>query len=227
VIHPYGALVVAGATIGGAITVGRAPRFRVARFDALACALLAFGFGLVSAAALYLAVRGEVGGLVWYGGFAGGLAAVAVYARAYGLSLAALADCAAPGVAFGHALGRVGCFFGGCCGPTQLHEAACLVLLGLLSLRGRSFARYLGGYALVRLALEPLRTDVVERGTLLGLPPSIPLACVALVAAAVYRGVWTKEYRRASASRSSSATSPSRWSSPTRASAPRSGTTSS
>src|SRR5205823_3585227 len=75
VIHPYGALLVLGVAVGTAVTVGRATKSL--RFDALAAALLAFGFGLVGAAALYRVVSGEVGGLVWYGGFLGGLGAVA------------------------------------------------------------------------------------------------------------------------------------------------------
>lgn len=55
------------------------------------------------------------GGLVWYGAFGGGLAAMAWRCRARGLSLARVADVIAPGGALGHALGRMGCFLAGCC----------------------------------------------------------------------------------------------------------------
>ena len=55
------------------------------------------------------------GGLVWYGAFAGGLLAAALFCRARGVSLARVADLATPGGALGHALGRVGCFLAGCC----------------------------------------------------------------------------------------------------------------
>jgi phosphatidylglycerol:prolipoprotein diacylglycerol transferase len=55
------------------------------------------------------------GGLVWYGGFAGGLLATWWYARRHRLPLLPLADLYAPALALGHAIGRVGCFLNGCC----------------------------------------------------------------------------------------------------------------
>jgi phosphatidylglycerol:prolipoprotein diacylglycerol transferase len=55
------------------------------------------------------------GGLVFYGGAAGaGLVAVA-FARRERWSFWTLGDVFAPGIALGHALGRVGCFAAGCC----------------------------------------------------------------------------------------------------------------
>lgn len=61
------------------------------------------------------------GGLVFYGGFIGAIAAVIVCARKYKMDLWAFADAAAPGVALGHALGRIGCFFAGCCYGKETH----------------------------------------------------------------------------------------------------------
>ncbi len=55
------------------------------------------------------------GGLVFYGGFLGALATIAVYFRRHRMPLWRTLDILAPGVAVGHALGRVGCFFAGCC----------------------------------------------------------------------------------------------------------------
>ncbi len=62
------------------------------------------------------------GGLVFYGGLIGGSAAFIITARIKGLDLWRFADNAAPGLAFGHGIGRLGCFFaGGCYGkPTDL-----------------------------------------------------------------------------------------------------------
>jgi phosphatidylglycerol:prolipoprotein diacylglycerol transferase len=54
-------------------------------------------------------------GFVFYGGFIGGFAATAIFARKKSLNLWQLADILAPGLAIGHAFGRVGCFFNGCC----------------------------------------------------------------------------------------------------------------
>ncbi|MDH5639521.1 MAG: prolipoprotein diacylglyceryl transferase [Nitrospinota bacterium] len=55
------------------------------------------------------------GGLVFYGGLIGALAAGLVFTRIKGLSFWKLADITAPGAALGHAIGRLGCFFAGCC----------------------------------------------------------------------------------------------------------------
>ena len=97
------------------------------------------------------------GGLVFYGGLIGGALAFIITTRMRKLELWQLADTVAPGVALGHALGRMGCFFAGSCygrptdlpwavtytdpsslardilgvpvHPTQLYSAAFLVLL--------------------------------------------------------------------------------------------------
>lgn len=60
-------------------------------------------------------------GFVFYGGFIGACLATIVFARCRQVDLWKLADAFAPAVAFGHALGRLGCFFNGCCYgmPTQ------------------------------------------------------------------------------------------------------------
>ena len=97
------------------------------------------------------------GGLVFYGGLIGGALAFVLTTRLRRLPLWEMADILAPGVALGHALGRLGCFFAGSCygrptnlpwavtytnpnslagdildvpvHPTQLYSAAFLVLL--------------------------------------------------------------------------------------------------
>lgn len=54
-------------------------------------------------------------GFVFYGGFVGATAATMVFVRHRRMELWPLADAFAPAVALGHALGRLGCFFNGCC----------------------------------------------------------------------------------------------------------------
>jgi phosphatidylglycerol:prolipoprotein diacylglycerol transferase len=58
----------------------------------------------------------------FHGGLAGGLLAGAIYLRKHRLPVLAIADAAAPGLALGYAIGRVGCLLNGCCygGPTTL-----------------------------------------------------------------------------------------------------------
>lgn len=53
------------------------------------------------------------GGLVWYGGFLGGLSAVVWQIRRSGLDLPQQADMIAPGLALAYSVGRVGCFLVG------------------------------------------------------------------------------------------------------------------
>jgi phosphatidylglycerol:prolipoprotein diacylglycerol transferase len=62
------------------------------------------------------------GGLVFYGGLIGGALAFVLTTRLRRLPLWEMADILAPGVALGHALGRLGCFFAGSCygRPTNL-----------------------------------------------------------------------------------------------------------
>lgn len=61
-------------------------------------------------------------GGVWYGGLLLALAASAWYIRRNHLPVLKVCDAFAPGVALGHAIGRIGCFAAGCCygKPTTL-----------------------------------------------------------------------------------------------------------
>ncbi len=54
-------------------------------------------------------------GFVFYGGFIGAALAGWFYTRTNKLPFLKLADIFAPSVALGHAFGRLGCFFNGCC----------------------------------------------------------------------------------------------------------------
>lgn len=82
--------------------------------------VLAAGIGGILGAKLYYAALYrdwtlifERFGLVWYGGFALGALAVVWVARRRRLPPWAVADAAAPGLALGYGLGRIGCFLVG------------------------------------------------------------------------------------------------------------------
>lgn len=211
-MHTYGLLIVSGAAAGTWLAVRRAPQYGVEKFDELAVALLGFGGGVVGATLLYVLIHLprfvadpsllRQPGHVFYGGFAAGALAAWLYCRGYRLSLARIGDAGAPGLALGHAIGRIGCLVAGCCygkeidgfrHPVQAYESAglaflCISLVALSSrLRARPgalFAVYVGGYALYRLAMEPLRGDDLERGGLWGLSTSQICAALALGGAA-------------------------------------------
>ena len=55
------------------------------------------------------------GGLVFYGGFVVALITSIIYLKQKEIALFKTADIMAPALALGHAIGRIGCFFAGCC----------------------------------------------------------------------------------------------------------------
>jgi phosphatidylglycerol---prolipoprotein diacylglyceryl transferase len=144
-------------------------------------------------------------GFVFAGGLAGATLAAAAFAWTYRLDFARGADYFAVAVPLGHAIGRVGCFFAGCCHgrdghPVQLYEAAGLLLIAWLARRtlsavergarptGTAFGLYLLCYGTLRLLLDPFRGDGrPER--LLGLSHQQGLA-LALIAIALAWRPW-------------------------------------
>src|SRR5258708_1877694 len=125
-VNSYGTLLVLGVAVGIGYGCLRARRHGVERFDVFALGMMCLAGGLFGAWLLYLVINfGDflsqplayfrAPGMVWYGGFLGGVGAGLVYVRGYRLPLGALGDVAAPALPLGHALGRVGCFCGGCC----------------------------------------------------------------------------------------------------------------
>ena len=131
------------------------------------------------------------GGLVFYGGLLGGIFGALIGAKIAKCPLQKLDYCIVPLIPFGHAVGRIGCHFAGCCYgcaydglfsvsyvhvdhpcfPIQLLESLANVLLGAFLLRLSKKSQrsnwllqyYLISYAILRFLLEFLRGDA-ERG---------------------------------------------------------------
>ena len=163
-LYSYGLAVAAGFLLAAFLAARRARAVGINPALIQRIALLGLLAGLLGARAAYVFLHWEIyradpmeilrldhGGLVFYGGLAGGLLAGAAAASAAKLPLLATLDLFMPPLVLAHAIGRVGCFLNGCCygaptalpwgvvfppeliyrHPTQLYEAAALVLIFL------------------------------------------------------------------------------------------------
>jgi phosphatidylglycerol:prolipoprotein diacylglycerol transferase len=124
-IGSYGVLLclaIAAAALGTLRTAARA------RLDVGACIAalgIAVAAGFAGAALLHAVVQcvrlGSLAPLLWppglsfFGAALGGASALALAGPALGVPVLALADRAVPALCLGHAIGRIGCFLGGCC----------------------------------------------------------------------------------------------------------------
>lgn len=169
----YGLFVAAGFWLGAWTSARRAPRAGVSADTVWDLLWVLIVGGIVGARLLYVLTYWERdfqnqpwseifmvhhGGLVFHGGFLVATAAGFVWCAWKKAPGWTLADILAPGLALGHALGRIGCLLNGCCfgrrcempwawrypsahethgmpvHPTQLYEAAlCLALAGGLA----------------------------------------------------------------------------------------------
>ena len=73
--------------------------------------------------------NGQIGiaGLVLLGGVIAAFATVYIYSRRKGFAFFAVTDLFIPATALGIAVGRLGCFFNGCCFGMPAHEPWCVV----------------------------------------------------------------------------------------------------
>jgi phosphatidylglycerol:prolipoprotein diacylglycerol transferase len=127
-IHAFGLFLALGFLIAG-IVVMRRGRARGMSDDAMTGWITWVLVASLAGARIYYALAhpdrfagrwGDIfaiwqGGLVLHGGILAAVAASAIYVRKAGWSFADLVDVVAPGLAFGVASGRLGCFFNGCC----------------------------------------------------------------------------------------------------------------
>ncbi|MCB9598603.1 MAG: prolipoprotein diacylglyceryl transferase [Sandaracinaceae bacterium] len=124
-IGSYGVCVGLGILVAGALAARAAHRARADVGLTIATIALVIGFGFAGAwltfAAVELVRTGTLdalwrgGGLVAFGAAPGAAVALWIARRALRLDVVRGLELALPGVAAGHALGRIGCFLGGCC----------------------------------------------------------------------------------------------------------------
>jgi phosphatidylglycerol:prolipoprotein diacylglycerol transferase len=128
------------------------------------------------------------GGLVFYGGFLFAFPTCYFYLKKHGLPFLKTCDILAPGLALGESLGRIGCFFAGCCygrptelpwgvtfthpnslaqlgvslHPTQLYSSAAAVLMFIILVSFRRFKRADGQVVFLYVLLYALGRLVIE-----------------------------------------------------------------
>lgn len=199
-VHTYGVLLAVAVWLAIARAARQAPRLGVAPGRLTDFCLWVVVGGLVGARLVYIAqhwpvyrdapweiLRIDHGGLVFYGGLLGGVVTGAALKHRWRLPGWATADLLVPYLALAQALGRIGCFFNGCCygrpttgvwgvlfpghalacHPTQLYEAAFLFLFSAWLIRrgrrptapGTQVGWYAVGYGAWRFAVEFLRGD--------------------------------------------------------------------
>ena len=201
-IYSYGLFVALGFLAATLVSVHRAKKAKLPSEKIMDLNIYSFLSAVLGARILYILTEIKYytqypdhiwkiweGGLVFYGGLIGGLIFYFWYTHRNKLDPLKTADILIPGVALGQALGRLGCFFRGCCYgiksehcgmvfpeigdnsphvPTQLIEsAAALGIFVFLMLKkpkykGELFIIYLGLYASARFFIEFLRAD--DRG---------------------------------------------------------------
>jgi phosphatidylglycerol---prolipoprotein diacylglyceryl transferase len=126
----YGFLVSLGVLIGLWVSVRNSEKLGIDADNAWNLGILVVLCGIVGAKVLYIindwssyaAHPGDIftlstlqAGGVFSGGLIGGFAAAAWYVRKHHMPPLRTCDAFAPGLALGHAFGRVGCFAAGCC----------------------------------------------------------------------------------------------------------------
>lgn len=129
----YGFLVSLGVLIGLWISVRNSERLGIDGDKAWNLGILVVLCGIVGAKVLYVINEGmslrdifsistlQAGG-VFSGGLLAALVAAAWYVRRHHMPALGTCDAFAPGLALGHAIGRLGCFAAGCCFGKETHH---------------------------------------------------------------------------------------------------------
>jgi len=198
-VYSYGLMLALAVIIASSLTAREAQQRGIPRDVVYDLAFWVVLWGILGARVFYVFLNADYffefpveilmlhkGGLAWQGSLAAGALAGVFFMRRKKLPLFVLLDIAAPFIALGHAIGRIGCFLNGCCYgkasawglyfpvwhetllPTQLYmvagELAVFLVLRLLQKRtdqpaGRLFLLYLMLSSLERFIVEFFRAD--------------------------------------------------------------------
>ena len=235
-IPAYGLFMALGLCLGSALAIYRGKKLGVDPNDTLIiaatciCGVLLGGFGLYLFTAygwkqlqLWILRKDFAflteGGLVFYGGLIGGLVFLPLGMIISGEKrLELMANAYVPAIPLGHGVGRIGCFFAGCCYglpydglgavrladaaipysvfPIQLVEAVlnfslAIVLIYLSKKRPRGLCLlciYLLCYSMERIVLEFFRGDLI-RGSAAGVSTSQWIGFILIIGALTVLGL--------------------------------------
>jgi phosphatidylglycerol---prolipoprotein diacylglyceryl transferase len=131
-LHTYGLMIVIGFLVGLYLIQNQAKKEGINPERVVDISFWGLGLGLLGGRIVYIFTRLDYfsqhpleifyiweGGLVFYGGFLGGLFAFWFFSRKYKLPMLQTIDMAVPSLAIAHFFGRLGCFFAGCCFGTH------------------------------------------------------------------------------------------------------------
>lgn len=197
----YGIFFYLGIAVAALVALLICRRKKVAWYDVAYSGVYTMIGGLLGAKLLFLAVTFPKiieeqiplmavlrGGFVFYGGMLGGLLGLFIYVKQFHMRMGELLEIYATVLPLGHALGRVGCFFAGCCYgiphdgalshtylysigstpvgvpllPIQLIEAVGLLLIFLLLLTVYWRGRHCGTAVVLYLTVYPILRFVLE-----------------------------------------------------------------
>lgn len=124
----YGVAWILGTVLAGIIAYLLTKRSGIEGYDLVYCSVFAVLAGVAGAKLLFILVSLNIiieqnipftallqGGFVFYGGLIGGAVGILIYTKMYKLNTLKFFDLFALVMPLGHAIGRVGCFYSGCC----------------------------------------------------------------------------------------------------------------
>ena len=124
----YGLFCTLGMIVAALIGMLLCKKRKLEIFDLVGSAVYAFIGGMLGSKLLFIITSLKTiiennipfeslikGGFVFYGGLIGGALGLFIYVKQFKMSLRDFLDVYAVCLPLGHAFGRVGCFFGGCC----------------------------------------------------------------------------------------------------------------
>jgi len=187
VIYSYGLMLVIAFFVAVTLASQEAKRHKISPDSIFNLLFISFIFGIIGARLFYVIenlgyylkepleiVMLSHGGMSWFGGLILGSVSGIIYLKYKKISVYKTLDLIVPFLVLGQAIGRIGCFFNGCCYgkefvliPTQIISSFLLlvifIILRFLQSRshkvGQIFYAYLFLYSIKRFLIEFWRAD--------------------------------------------------------------------